>query len=121
MAEVWERPGRKEFSRGGGQPDFLCGFQLLARHAVIPFKELFERAAVIEMIEERLCRNARAFEDQRAAHHLRMLRENVRQFAFTCHVPTMLPPDLEVKIKVRICLDADFPFAFVEIRVISGL
>ena len=99
-ATVWERPGRKGFSRGGREADFQRGFQLRARHAVIPFEELFERAAAVEMVEERLRRDARAFEDQRAAHHLRMLRENVRQFIFTCHAQTMLPFGFEVKIKV---------------------
>jgi hypothetical protein len=29
-----------------------------------------------------------------------MLRENVRQFIFTCHAQTMLPFGFEVKIKV---------------------
>ena len=62
---------------------FLCNLELLPAHAVIPFEEFLQRATVIEVIEKGQHRHARAFEDQRAAHHLRMRRENVRHFAVT--------------------------------------
>ena len=84
-AKVWERPDRKGFSSGCRNADFLGGFQLLTRQTIIPFKEFLQSAAVVEVIEERLHRHARAFEDHRAAHHFRMLRENRRQMVLSNH------------------------------------
>lgn len=41
------------FKRSGtGSADFLRSFQLLAGHAVIPFKKFLQRSVVIEAIEE---------------------------------------------------------------------
>jgi len=62
-------------ARGRRGADFPSGFQLLASDALIPFEELFQRAAMIEMIEERLRRDSGSFENQSPTHHFRVLRE----------------------------------------------
>ncbi len=89
-AKAWEHPDRKEFSRGRRITDLLRGFRLLSGHALIPIKKLFQRAAMIQVIEERLRWDTRSLENQRTAHNLRVLRENVGQIIRTFHAYIML-------------------------------
>jgi len=85
-------------ARGRGDADLGSGLQLLASHAFIPFKELFERAAVIKMIEKSLRGDAGSFEHQRPAHHFLVLRENLIRARTTVHAATLNRPASAVNV-----------------------
>lgn len=69
--------------------DCFGSFQLLPSHALVSFEELLDCASVVQMVEKCLSGNACAFKDQCPTHNLRVLGEDIRQFAFYTHTKTM--------------------------------
>jgi len=85
---------KRNFSRGGWPGGFPgAASSCRAGHAFIPFEELFERAAVIEMVEETSAPELRVpFEDQRAAQSpADAARKRQANLCLPVHVPIMAP------------------------------